>query len=86
MSRFYATIRGKAKTQATREGSEKSGIGGHIRGWDVGIDVEGFVNSEGQDVFKVWLTGGSNAPVFIKEIGEFTVGDLKEKCDARSTI
>ena len=33
MARFYASIKGQAKTEATRRGGPKSGIEGHIRGW-----------------------------------------------------
>ena len=60
MSRFYASIEGQAKTIATRRGSEKSRINGHVRGWDVGVMVEGYVDENGNDCFEVWQTGGSN--------------------------
>lgn len=74
MSRFYASISGQAKTEATRRGSEKSNICGHIRGWDIGIQVLGYV-FEGKDTFTVELTGGSNGCVK-KLIGTFTEDDL----------
>lgn len=60
MSRFYAEIHGQAKTSATRTGSSNSGISGHIRGWDCGVEVEGFDSVEGTDLFAVFLTSGSN--------------------------
>jgi len=60
MSRFYASIRGSAKTQATRRGNKKSGIIGHIRGWNSGIQVVGYVAKDGTDHFCVSRTGGSN--------------------------
>ena len=59
-SRFYASIRGQARTDATRQGSPKSAITGHVRGWNVGVLVHGFVNTEGNDCFHVYATGGSN--------------------------
>lgn len=67
MSRFYASISGQAKTDATREGSAKSGINGHIRGWDLGIEVCGY-DENGVDCFDVYLTSGSNGhrpPIFL---------------------
>ena len=61
MSRFYASIEGQAKTQATRQGSKNSGITGHIRGWDLGIKVEGKSDrTDNLDTFNIWITGGSN--------------------------
>jgi hypothetical protein len=61
MSRFYASIRGKAENEATRAGTVKSGIQGHVRGWRRGVKVTGGENLKtGNDVFWVWMTGGSN--------------------------
>ena len=41
MSRFYASINGSAKNEATRQGTVKTGIKGHVRGWDAGVKVSG---------------------------------------------
>jgi hypothetical protein len=60
MSRFYASIGGSAQTGATRQGTERSGIRGHVRGWNSGVKVIGFANDEGEDEFRVYVTGGSN--------------------------
>ena len=64
MSRFYASIEGQAKTQTTRQGSAKSGIHGHIRGWNLGIEISGYPTIEGSDLnsFNVYITGGSKNP------------------------
>jgi len=64
MSRFYANIEGQSKTQATRQGSKKSGIRGHIRGWNLGIEVSGYPTIEGSDLdsFNIYITGGSKNP------------------------
>lgn len=58
MSRFYASIQGN-RSERTCQGTESSGIRGHIRGWEVGVEVDGIV-SDGRDTFHVYTTGGSN--------------------------
>lgn len=58
MARFYASIRGN-RGKATRMGSAKSGITGHVRGWDIGAEVE-LSDENGRDVVRVYRTGGSN--------------------------
>lgn len=64
MSRFYASISGSAKTEATRIGSTNSGITGHVRGWTSGIRVDGGAREVGGvitdvDEFFVYATSGS---------------------------
>ena len=59
MSRFYAQIQGNHGI-ASRQGHKSSGIWSHIRGWNLGIEVQGFVDSQGKDVFWVSITKGSN--------------------------
>ena len=59
MSRFYGSLQG-SRGAATRQGDAESGISCHVRGWDIGIEVRGYVNEEGQDEFRVFITGGSN--------------------------
>lgn len=59
MSRFYSIIKG-SNGEATRITRAKSGIKGHIRGWNVGVEVVGKENENGQDEFFVYATGGSN--------------------------
>lgn len=59
MSRFYASIQG-TRGEATRQGTPKSGISGHVRGWEVGVEVVGFINTTtGKDMFQVYRTSGS---------------------------
>jgi len=63
MSRFYGTVQGQAKTQASRRGSGTTGISGHIRGWDIGIKIvsQPLVNDKKDyDCFSIYVTGGSN--------------------------
>ena len=70
MSRFYASIKGVAKTLGTRRGTAKSNIESHTRGWNKGIRVIGFVDSEGEDRFMIFETGGSNKPYDVKQLAE----------------
>ena len=77
MAHFYSEIQGN-RGEATRTGTPNSGIRGHIRGWDVGVSVSGYVNENGEDVFEVRLTSGSNGRYSSKLIGSFTAKDLEE--------
>jgi hypothetical protein len=61
MARFYASISGKARTVATRTGTPDTGITGHVRGWNVGVRVDGG-ETGGVDEFDIYSTGGSNSP------------------------
>lgn len=76
MSRFYASIQGN-RGQATRQGTPKSGIEGHIRGWDIGAKISCWVNKEGKDVVQVAITGGSSDSGIKKDLGMFTREDIK---------
>jgi hypothetical protein len=59
MSTFYASIQGQGG-EVTKCGSKDSGIHGHIRGWNLGVKVVGVIEN-GQEIFYVYETGGSNA-------------------------
>lgn len=64
MSHFYASIQG-SRGKATRQGTASSGICGHIRSWDAGVEVIGFTSthlpeSERFDCFDIYMTAGSN--------------------------
>jgi hypothetical protein len=59
MARFMAAIEGKGG-EATRLGSEGSGIHAQAQGWDLGVKVYGHVNGEDEDVFVIYTTSGSN--------------------------
>lgn len=56
--RFWGSVSGDASTEASRGGSRT--IKGHIRGWDFGIQVQGYVDGDGHNCFEIWTTGGSN--------------------------
>lgn len=58
MSRFYGSIRGSAKTVATRQGHDS--IVGHIRGWSVGAEVRCQpIGDSDRDEVTVEVTSGS---------------------------
>lgn len=61
MSHFYGTIKGQAKTTATRRGSPASGLITTTNGWDCGVTVEATLRENDLDTFKITLTGGSHA-------------------------
>lgn len=59
MARFYGEIQG-SRGPASRMGTPKSGFSAHVRGWNIGVHINCFVNDLGNDVIEVWRTGGSN--------------------------
>lgn len=59
MSRFYGSISG-SRGEASRTGTPQSGLGGHIRGWNIGCRVEIFADIEDNDRCNIYITGGSN--------------------------
>lgn len=56
MAKFRAVIRGNSGGIA-RLGNRL--IEASVNGWDVGIDVKGYIASDGREVFAVSLTNGS---------------------------
>jgi hypothetical protein len=76
MARFYAEIKG-SRGEATRMGSEKSGMRGHIRGWNIGACVYMDVTPEGKDEVSVFLTSGSSGHKSSRLLGRFTEKDLE---------
>jgi hypothetical protein len=83
MARFYASIAGQARTDATRRGSKLSGITGHVRGWDSGIRVEGSYDPEtDSDVFRVYATAGSNGHGPDRLVATITDGVIRPESEA----
>jgi len=78
MAHFYGDLRG-SRGEATRIGSEGSGIRAHVRGWGFGIKVYGAVDADGCDCFEVFLTYGSNGAGCDRLIGRFTRADLEKE-------
>lgn len=59
MAQYYANVSGSRGTEVTKTGTKQSGMSAHIRGWDTGVKVE-LSHVNGEDVVKVYRTGGSN--------------------------
>jgi len=79
MAQYYASIQGN-RGQGTRMGTKKSGIDGHIRGWNIGCRVWMQFNKETQqDECVINLTGGSTGQHSSHQLGVFTVDDLIER-------
>lgn len=76
MAQFYADIQGN-RGRATRMGTKKSGLGGHIRGWHVGARVwMGYNEKTQEDECTIDLTSGSQGSGMTKRLGTFTIKDL----------
>ena len=77
MAQFYADIQGN-RGMATRMGTKKSGLDGHIRGWYIGARVFMRFNEETkEDEVTVDLTNGSSGCHSSKRLGVFTVKDIE---------
>jgi hypothetical protein len=89
MNHFYASIQGQ-RGPATRCGSRPSGISSHTRGWSSGVEVRGYVDSDGTDVFAVYTTGGSGGGEPSILIGEVwrdrTTGELQFRPGGRGRL
>lgn len=60
MAHFRGTVEGQGSGTASRLGSEKSGLVVRANGWNLGVKVVARVGAEGEDIFEVFSTGGSN--------------------------
>lgn len=74
MARFYGTVKGKAGSRGTREGTEASGIEVAASGWNVGVRVickprADKASGKSLDECRAYLTGGSNEPRDIQLLG-----------------
>lgn len=72
MARFYGDLQGN-RGQATRMGTAKSGMDGHIRGWNIGARVWMRVNDAGEDEVTVDITRGSNGAGQSRRIGTYKI-------------
>jgi len=87
VSRFYGSLTGQAKTEATRRGSANTGVQSHVRGWNTGLRAAAHAASDNDaDTFNVVITGGSmgNAvPMGLAEIEERPDGCVMVRIDER---
>lgn len=70
MSRFYGNITNNRST-VTKCG-HKDGLTAHIRGWNLGIRVDSYINEQGQDSFRIYKTFGSNNPSNVDLIADIS--------------
>ena len=68
MARFLAAIEGQSGKEVHRLGSPNSGVRAQAQGWDIGVKVMGHVHFD-QDVFNIYITGGSNGSGGLEFIG-----------------
>jgi len=72
MAHFYGEISGTAITTGTRCGSKSSGMRSHTRSWGKGVEVDcRFNENMNKNVFRVYITGGSNNPSNRQLLSEF---------------
>lgn len=76
MAHFYANIKGN-RGEATRMGTAKSGLQGHLRGWEIGVKVFCRVNSQGEDEIQVYSTSGSNGGAGDRYIATITKAGIE---------
>lgn len=73
MAALYASVTGDAsRTDASRRGHRT--IGGHVRGWNCGVEVSGYLDSDGHERFEVYLTGGSSGAGSRDHLGTAYIG------------
>lgn len=60
MSRFYITATNERDKAINKAGRKE--LVAHIRGWNKGLKIEAFIDDDGLDTFRIYETGGSNAP------------------------
>ena len=59
MSKMYASITADAsKSEATKRAHKFANA--HVRGWNLGVEINAYTSSSGRQVFEVYKTGGSN--------------------------
>lgn len=59
MARFIGYLKGN-RGQASRLGTKNSGIEARAQGWNIGARIVLKVDSQGRDVLKVYVNGGSS--------------------------
>lgn len=59
MSKMYASMTADAsKTEATKRAHQSANA--HVRGWNVGVEINAYTTKDGKQVYEVFKTGGSN--------------------------
>ena len=59
MSKMYASITTDAtKTEGTKRAHKFANA--HVRGWNLGVEINAYTTEEGKQVYEVYKTSGSN--------------------------
>ena len=59
MSKMYASITTDAtKTEGTKRAHKLANA--HVRGWNLGVEINAYTTEEGKQVYEVYQTSGSN--------------------------
>jgi hypothetical protein len=74
MARYMGEVKGSGRTSASRLGHKT--IQGHIRGWNVGIEVYISPDTNDEDKIEVYLTSGSNGEKKSILLGRYTERDI----------
>lgn len=72
MARFYGTMTNRLGNDVTAENPGHA----HTRGWKAGVDVVPSPGTDGRDVFKIYMTGGSG-----KAITDVLIGIVRDTAD-----
>ena len=75
MAHFIGAVQG-SRASATRLGTPNSGINTVARGWNVGVNVQGRKEDDG-DVFTIYADSGSNGHTAGRYIGVVKLVDGK---------
>lgn len=77
MAHFRGTLQGN-RGETSRLGSKASGLEATLNGWNFGVRVSLFVDTNGNDAVHIALTSGSDFRGAYKAIGCFNVSHLEE--------
>lgn len=80
MAHFFARIRGN-RGDATRLGSQHSGMTADVNGWNNGVTVKARFDPNLGDVFTLYATGGSNGRTKRVKLGDVIAGDFHPHYD-----
>lgn len=75
MSRFYSKVKADQKKESAKAGHRN--LVAEVSGWTSGAKIEAFINAEGKDAFRVFLTSGSNGLSKDKLIGTVIEGEFQ---------
>lgn len=74
MAQFRAVIEGN-RGPTSRLGSKQSGMTAHVDGWYSGVTVKAS-HIDGQDVFTIYATGGSNGAIGWRTVANLVDGKV----------